>query len=288
MDSSKILIIGANGQLGTALRERYPAAAAVDSEQLDITDAAAVGAYDWSNVSVVVNAAAYTNVDGAETADGRTAAWKVNAGGVANLTRTAIANDLTLVHISSEYVFDGTRSPHTESEPLTPLGVYAQTKAAGDIAALIHTRSYVLRTSWVIGEGKNFVRTMIGLAARDISPTVVGDQIGRLTFTDTLVDAIDHLLRNDAPHGVYNVSGDGEPASWADVTRAIFTELGRDDLRVTDTTTDEYFARKPEAAPRPLQSTLELSKIKATGLVLRDWHADLKEYVKNEVNREVK
>lgn len=288
MDSSKFLIVGAGGQLGTALKKQFPDAHAVDSKEFDITDAATVATFDWSGVSVILNAAAYTNVDGAETPEGRITSWKVNAGGVANLTRAAIKHDLTLVHISSEYVFDGTQSPHTEDEPLSPLGVYAQSKAAGDTAALIHDKTYILRTSWVIGEGKNFVRTMIGLAEKDISPTVVGDQIGRLTFTTTLVDAIDHLLSINAASGIYNVSNGGEPASWADVTRAIFHELGRDDLSVTDTTTAEYFASKPEAAPRPLASTFDLGKITAAGLTLRDWRDDLKLYIQNELNREVK
>lgn len=288
MDGSGFLIVGANGQLGTALRQRYPAAIAVDSSELDITDSVRVDGYDFSQISTILNAAAYTNVDGAETPEGRLAAWKVNAVGVANLTRAAVQHNLTLVHISSEYTFDGTQSPHREDEAVSPLGVYAQSKAAGDIAAFVHDKTYVLRTSWVIGEGKNFVRTMISLAEKNISPSVVGDQIGRLTFTSTLVDAIDHLLSTQANFGLYNVSNDGEPASWAEVTRAIFSILGRDDLTVTDTTAKEYFASKPDAALRPLQSTLDLSKITATGLQLRDWRDDLQEYVKNELKQETK
>jgi dTDP-4-dehydrorhamnose reductase len=282
MNTSRFLIIGANGQLGTALRERYPQAQAVDSGALDITDADSVANYDWSGIDVILNAAAYTNVDGAETPEGRLAVWKVNATGTANLTKAAVEHELILVHISSEYVFDGTQSPHTEDEPLSPLGVYAQSKAAGDVAALVHQKTYIVRTSWVIGDGKNFVRTMIGLAEKNISPTVVADQIGRLTFTSTLVDVIDHLLNTQAAYGVYNVSNDGEPVSWAEVTRTIFTDLGHDDLTVVDTTTEEYFASKPEAAPRPLQSVMSLEKIKSIGVELRDWRDDLKEYVKKE------
>lgn len=128
----------------------------------------------------------------------------------------------------------------------------------------------------------NFVRTMMSLAEKDISPKVVSDQVGRLTFTHTLVDAIDHLLQTKATHGTYNVSNDGRPASWAEITRAIFKELGRDDLTVTDTTTEEYFASKTGIAPRPLKSELELTKIKASGLELRDWEEELSEYVRAE------
>ena len=124
---------------------------------------------------------------------------------------------------------------------------------------------------------------MINLAGRDISPKVVSDQIGRLTFADTLVKAIDHLLRTNAEHGTYNATNDGRAASWADITRTIFKELGRDDLTVADTTTEEYFASKPDIAPRPLQSEMDLAKIKATGLELRDWEEELHEYVAGEL-----
>lgn len=286
MDSSRFLIVGANGQLGTALKQRFPDAKAVDRDELDITNPQSVQTYDWSSIDVILNAAAFTNVDGAETSEGREAAWKVNAIAVAELSSAAIMHGLTLVHVSSEYVFDGTKNPHQEDEPFTPLGVYAQSKAAGDIAAGLVPKHYILRTSWVIGEGKNFVRIMVDLAEKNISPTVVNDQIGRLTFTSTLVDGIEHLLSQTAPYGTYNISNDGEPASWADITRAIFEELGRNDLTVTDTTTAEYFASKPEAAPRPLQSTLDLGKIKATGLSLRDWRSDLHDYLQDKAKKE--
>jgi dTDP-4-dehydrorhamnose 3,5-epimerase/reductase len=287
MDDSRFLILGAHGQLGTALQQRFPRAQATDREHLDITDLQSVESFNWDSVDVILNAAAFTNVDGAESAEGREAAWKINAQAVANLARTAVKHGKTIVHISSEYVFDGTKTPHKEDEPLSPLGVYAQTKAAGDVVVSVVPKHYILRTSWVIGEGKNFVRTMIGLAEKDISPTVVGDQIGRLTFTSTLVDAIEHVLVNNAAFGTYNVSNDGEPVSWADVTRAIFAELGRDDLNVTDTTTEEYFKDKPEASPRPLHSELDLGKIKGIGLSLRDWREDLKKYIEAEKKEKV-
>ncbi len=285
MDDSRFLIVGAYGQLGKALQAKYPKAIAVDRDQFDMTDWAMISKYDWSKVDVILNAAAFTNVDGAETPEGREAAWKVNAHALGYLAKVAAEHDIALVHVSSDYVFDGTKAPHTEKETFTPLGVYAQTKAAGDIATSITPKHYILRASWIIGDGPNFVRTMMGLAEKNISPKVVSDQVGRLTFTQTLVEAIDHLLNTKAPYGTYNVSNDGEPASWAEITRTIFKELGRDDLTVTDTTTEEYFASKPDVAPRPKQSTLDLSKIKATGLILRDWRDDLQVYIKNEQTR---
>lgn len=282
MDDSRFFILGANGQLGTALQAKYPNAQKADSEELDITNREAVLAYDWSKIGVILNAAAYTNVDGAETPEGRVASWKVNATAVSYLAEAARQHNITLVHVSSDYVFDGTKEPHTETEDLAPLSVYGASKAAGDLAAASAPKYYVLRTSWVIGEGKNFVRTMLGVAQKGISPTVVGDQVGRLTFTSELVRAIDHLLVSNAKPGVYNVTNDGDPASWADVTRKIFEFGGYKDLKVTDTTTAEYFAGKEGIAPRPLKSTLDLSKIQKAGFKSNTWQDDLKAYIEKE------
>lgn len=286
MNASRLLILGAGGQLGQALTQKYPEAIAADRSELDITDWDSMQAFDWSKVDTIINAAAYTNVDGAEAPEGREAAWKVNATAVGYMARIATEHNLTLVHVSSEYVFDGTKSPHTEGEPLTPLGVYAQSKAAGDVAASVTAKHYILRTSWVIGEGKNFVRIMMSLAEKNISPAVVSDQIGRLTFTSTLVEAIDTLLSKQAAYGTYNVSNDGDAVSWADITRTIFAELGRDDLTVVDTTTEEYFKDKPTAAPRPLKSAMDLTKIKGAGVILKDWREDLRMYIQQESKKQ--
>lgn len=282
MDDSKIFIVGANGQLGTALRAKYPGSQFADQAELDITNRASVEAFDWSGIKVILNAAAYTNVDGAETAEGRVAAWSVNASAVSNLARVAQKHDMTLLHISSDYVFDGTRVPHTEDEALSPLGVYGQSKAAGDLVVSLLPKHYLLRTTWVIGEGKNFVRTMLGLAERGISPTVVADQIGRLTFTSELVRAIDHLLVTQPAYGTYNVTNDGPLASWAEITRQIFSLSDHDNLTVTNTTTAEYFAGKVGIAPRPLGSNMSLDKLHATGFVSRNWQDDLAEYISKE------
>jgi dTDP-4-dehydrorhamnose reductase len=282
VDDSAILITGAGGQLGTALKAKYPGAKNAGANELDITQTDSVNNYDWSGIKYILNAAAFTNVDGAETAEGRVTAWGVNAAAVANLVRVAQQNDITLVHFSTDYVFDGTKVPHREDEPFSPLSVYGQSKAAGEIVAGALPKHYVLRTSWVIGEGKNFVRTMLELGQKGVSPTVVADQVGRLTFTSELARAIDHLLTKRADYGTYNVSNDGEPASWADITRAIFKEAGFD-LTVTDTTTAEYYAGKTGVAPRPLGSAFDLSKIQSTGFTPNDWRKDLANYVKKEL-----
>ncbi len=281
MDNSTIFIVGANGQLGKALQAKYPGAQFADVGELDITSPKSVAGFDWSKIKVILNAAGYTNVDGAETAEGRIAAWLVNATAVSHLVQATLQHDLTLVHISTDYVFDGKQDNHAEDEPYSPLGVYAQTKAAGDIAVSLAPRHYLLRTSWVIGDGPNFVRTMLDLGAKGTSPTVVADQVGRLTFPSTLVQAIDHLLSTQAAYGTYNVTGGGQPASWADITRQIFQAAGYD-LAVTDTTTAEYYANKPGIAPRPLQSTLALDKIQAAGFTPPDWRTDLKRYISDQ------
>lgn len=283
MDDSKFLIIGANGQLGKALQAKYPKAQAVDSAELDITDPKAVKNFNWQNITHILNAAAYTNVDGAETDEGRVSAWAVNALAVSNLATACIKHDITLVHISSDYVFDGRKDNHTEDEDFSPLSVYGSSKAAGDIAVCVVPKRYVLRTSWVIGDGKNFVRTMMSLAEKDISPTVVHDQVGRLTFTSELVNAIDHLITKNPDYGTYNVSNEGKPASWADITREIYRLLDRDDLNVSNTTTAKYFSNKENIAPRPPQSTLDLSKIHATGFKSIDWQEDLEKYIKGDI-----
>ena len=281
MNSNNIFIVGANGQLGRALRQQYPEARFADIDEMDITDRQSVESFDWSGISIVLNAAAFTNVDGAETPEGRVAAWKVNASAVANLTRVCRTHDMTLVHISSDYVFDGTKEPHFENEDFSPLSVYGASKAAGDLLVEQLDNFYLLRTTWVIGEGKNFVRTMLGLAEKNISPTVVHDQIGRLTFTRELVRIIDHLLSTQAPFGTYNATNDGPLESWADITRRIFELAGRNDLTVTNTTTAEYFAGKDGIAPRPLGSDMSLDKLHSTGFTSRNWTHDLKDYILN-------
>ncbi len=280
MNNETILIIGANGQLGRALQAHYPGAKSADIDTLDITDEDSVTMYDWSGITTILNAAAYTNVDGAETNEGRIAAWKVNAVSTSYLAKIAAARNITMVHISTDYVFDGEISEHTETEPFSPLSVYGSSKAAGDLSVITNVpKFYLIRTSWVVGDGKNFVKTMKELAEKNISPTVVHDQIGRLTFTNELVRAIDFLITKKAVFGIYNVTNEGEPSSWADITREIFTMLGRNDLKVTDTTTESYFEGKQGIAVRPLKSTLNLNKIQSLGFKSVDWKTALKNYI---------
>jgi len=282
MKYNQIVIIGSNGQLGKALKLNYPTAIAVDKDELDITDQNAVDNFDWSGKKILLNAAAYTNVDGAETSEGRLLAWQINASAVANLAKASIKHNLLLVHISSDYVFNGTRLNHDENELFSPLGVYGQSKAAGDIAISLVPKHYLIRTSWVIGDGKNFVRTMIELAKRGINPSVVSDQIGRPTFTDELVRGIDFLIKNQCEYGTYNLSNCGNPVSWSDFTRKIY-ELKKFNNNVTDITTEEYFKGKELVSARPLQSSLDCKKINSLGFKSIDWQIGLENYLKKEL-----
>ncbi|WP_295657337.1 sugar nucleotide-binding protein [uncultured Nocardioides sp.] len=276
----RVLVLGGNGQVGRALKAELPEAEAVGRDRLDLTDAASVAAWPWADYDVVLNAAAYTAVDAAETPEGRVAAWAANATGPGTLAALAREHGFTLVHYSSEYVFDGTapvEPGHTEDEPLSPLGVYAQSKAAGELAVAAAPRHYVLRASWVIGEGGNFVRTMQRLAAGGVSPTVVSDQVGRLTFADELARATRHLVDSGAPYGTYHVSNGGPATSWADVAARVFELSGRDAGDVTPITSEEYAAGRV-LAPRPLHSTMDLTRLRATGFEPEDALVALERY----------
>ena len=281
MKPRKTLILGAGGQLGKALRDEFPDAEFADRSTFDITNPSSWADRNWRQYQTIINAAAYTKVDLAET-EGRAEAWAANGTAVKDLAQLAIENHLTLVHISSDYVFDGTNALHGEDESFSPLSVYGQSKAAGDLAAATVPNHYILRTSWVIGEGNNFVNVMKTLADKGIDPSVVNDQIGRLTFTPDLAKAARHLIEMKAAAGTYNVSSDGEPASWADIAKEVFELSGHDKNRVTGVSTEEYYAGKDGIAPRPLQSTLDLAKIQHAGFAPRRWDTALREYLEQQ------
>ena len=289
----RTLVTGCNGQLGRAVRklaEERGIAATFDFADIgdfDFSDPEQYGKIDWPLYGAVINCGAYTAVDKAETQEGRVAAWKANATGPALLSKACAEHGITLVHISSDYVFDGTKEEHTEDEPFSPLSVYGASKAAGDLAVSTCPRHYVLRSSWVIGDGNNFVKTMMRLSDRCADPeddlnevAVVDDQIGRLTFTDDMARAIFHLLETEAPYGAYNLTCSGDPASWADVARVVFRLRNGNDAAVCPVSTAEYFktACNPVAL-RPPVSTLGLTKLSSAGLKMNDLHNKLKQYV---------
>ena len=302
MAPRRTLVTGCNGQLGWAVRalaeERGLTAwfDFCDIDTFDMSDPAAYVQYDWPLYGTVINCGAYTAVDRAETPEGRTAAWRANATGPALLARTCAEHGITLVHVSSDYVFDGTAEVHAEDEPFSPLSAYGQSKAAGDLAVAGCPRHYIVRSSWVIGEGRNFVRTMRSLSDRVADPqdaldrvTVVDDQYGRLTFTRDMAEGILWLLgyrEGDAepgspcPYGVYNLTGSGPVESWAEIAARVFDLANGNGERVVPVSTAEYYASaEGPIAPRPAHSDLDLSKIRAAGFAPRDWTEQLAEYM---------
>lgn len=274
----RTLVLGANGQLGRSLTRTFPNADFMDRSDFDLSEVRSFDNVRWEDYDVVINAAAYTRVDEAETQSGRSRCWATNVEGLSRLAGRAIDHRFTLVHVSSDYVFDGSREIYCEGDDMSPLGVYGQTKAGGEAIVSSLPKHYIIRTSWVIGDGSNFVRTMASLAARSISPAVVDDQFGRLTFSDDLAVGIGHLLRTSAAYGTYNMSNAGPATSWFDIARRVFATTGYDPALVRGVSTTEYFAGK-QAAPRPRNSLLSLDKLIATGFRPRDAFAALDEYL---------
>lgn len=308
MAPRRTLVTGCNGQLGRAVRalaeERGLSAwfDFCDVDSFDMSDPGAYSRYDWPLYGAVINCGAYTAVDGAETPEGRAAAWRANAMGPALLARTCSEHGITLVHVSSDYVFDGTAEVHDEDEPFSPLSVYGQTKAAGDIAVAGCPRHYIVRSSWVVGDGRNFVGTMKGLSDRCADPgdaldrvTVVDDQLGRLTFARDMAEGIFHLLgyreadaepSEPAPHGTYDLTGSGPVESWAQIAARVFDLANGNGERVVPVSTAEYYASAGgPVAPRPEHSALDLSKIRAAGYAPRDWTESLSEYLEHLCSR---
>lgn len=281
------LVVGANGQLGRELVKQLEAAGtpyiAVDRSQFDLAQPETwQDAYRWRSLRGIINAAAYTAVDQAETPEGRAEAWASNATGVAALARVADEAGIPLVHVSTDYVFDGSLPLGQEypvDAPLAPLGVYGQSKAAGELAARSVARHYIVRTSWVMGDGKNFIEIMKSLAEKGVDPKVVADQYGRPTFTQDLAAAILHLLEQGSAYGTYHVSNTGDVVTWADIAQAVFEATGHSADRVSLVTTAEYFAAAETFSPRPTNSAMDLSKIIEAGFTPRDHREAMAAYL---------
>lgn len=306
MAPKRTLVTGCNGQLGRAVHALAEERGLAewfdycDIDTFDLSDPAAYRGIDWSLYGTVVNCGAYTAVDKAETPEGRVTCWRANATGPALMARVCAEHGITLVHVSSDYVFDGTRELHPEDEPFAPMGVYGQSKAAGDLAVGGCPKHYIARSSWVIGDGRNFVKTMMGLsdrvAAGEIPQvTVVDDQVGRLSFTRDMAEGIFWLLgyregdvepSSPAPYGTYNLTGSGEPKSWAQIAKRVF-ELanGNADKVVPVATADYYAGVAGPVSPRPEHSAMDLSKTVAIGFNPPDWEQELDEYVKSELTK---
>lgn len=278
--TKNVLILGKDGQLGKSLKKVFPQALFYSRNECDLTSQEDIQNLPWENIDILINAAAYTAVDSAETHEGTLLAENINFRAPEFIAQLSNQHDVVLVHISTDYVFDGTKTqPYSEDDSYSPLSVYGKTKAQGDEAVSQILKHYILRTSWVIGEGHNFVRTMASLASKGVAPSVVNDQVGRLTFTEDLAGAISHLLNTQAPYGTYNCTNTGEPASWADIAQEVFISVGADASTVTGVSTEAYYAGKENIAPRPLMSVLDTSKIEATGFTAPEWRKRLVSYL---------
>ena len=278
----KILVLGGNGQLGRAFAQRAAQDARLEiltRAEADLSDPRFAEKLDLSGCSHVINAAAMTVVDHAETAAGRAEAWQVNATAVHRLAQRCAEQDVVLVQVSTDYVFDGTSANVDERHPICPMGVYGQSKAAGEQAVLAHDRNLVVRTSWVVGDGNNFVATMRRLAESGIDPLVVDDQVGRLTFASELARGILHLIDTGSAQGIYHLQGEGDAASWYQLARMVFELCGHDPDRVQPTSTAAYRASRQGIAERPGHSTFDLRKLRAEGFIGRPERILLSEYL---------
>ncbi len=265
MTRSPWVVTGAGGMLGTdlvaALRAAGEEVTALTRADLDITDAQACRDA-VAGASVVVNAAAWTAVDQAESEEGP--AFMVNAVGAATVAAAAATTGARLVQISTDYVFSGSSmTPYAEGAPLTPASAYGRTKAAGEWAVMAECpQSWVVRTAWLFGaNGRNFVSTMARLAAERETLTVVDDQRGQPTWTADLAAGIIDLVRADAPFGIWHGTSAGE-TTWHGLARAVFLALGLDPERVQPISSHQY----PLPAPRPAYSVLGHDRWESAGL----------------------
>lgn len=271
---TRYLVTGAGGMLAGDLREalRDRDADFLSRAELDITDAAAVEA-TVPGYDVIINTAAYTRVDDAETheADARL----INAVGAGTVAEAAARSGARVVQLSTDYVFDGTATtPYAEGAPRHPVSAYGRTKAEGEelVIAAHPEGHYIVRTAWLYGEhGPNFVKTMLRLAGEKPELNVVSDQLGQPTWTRDLADQIVKLLDSDAPAGIYHGTNSGS-VSWFDFARQIFELAGLDPERVHPTDTASF----PRPAPRPAYSVLGHDGWFGAGLdPMRDWRAAL-------------
>ena len=277
----RVIVTGANGQLGRAINQQY-----ADSTEYELVNTD-VGELDITNIDTVmeftrdirpyaiINCAAYTAVEKCEEEEDL--AFRINAVGARNLSIAADETDAKLVHVSTDYVFDGNGNrPYRETDPVGPQGAYGRTKLAGEnFVKEFSKRHYIVRTAWLYGDGKNFVKTMLRLSETNDKVRVVRDQVGSPTSAAELAKAIAYLLPTEN-YGLFHGTCEGD-CSWAQFTEEIFRLAGRKTV-VEAITSEEYGA----AVKRPAYSILENYMFKmTTDFMFADWHDAIAEYLKN-------
>ncbi len=273
----RILVTGCNGQLGRAINKEYEKEEVTlintDVAELDITDIKAVLDFiTEQKPDVIINCAAHTNVNLCESQ--WDLAYKINAIGPRNLSIAATRIGAKLIHVSTDYVFDGSAdTPYDEFSPVAPLGAYGKTKLEGEnFVKQFADKFFIVRTAWLYGDGKNFVRTMLSLGKEKGEVGVVADQVGSPTSAKELARAI-HVLEPTDNYGIFHGTCEGF-CSWADFAEKIF-ELAGMDVKVNRLTTDEY----PTPAKRPAYSVLNNYMLSlTTDFKFAYWEDALKEY----------
>lgn len=282
----KVIVTGCRGQLGIAVNKLYEGNREIelvntDVDELDITDVDKVlGFVREVKPYAIINCAAHTNVNACETDVDN--AYRINAIGPRNLSIAAAETGAKLVQVSTDYVFAGNGSrPYVEFDATDPLGVYGGSKLAGENFVRDFARDYfIIRTAWLYGEGKNFVKTMLRLSETYDKVRVVKDQMGTPTSADELAKAIAYLLPTDN-YGVFHGTCEGY-CSWADFTEEIFRLAGKKTV-VEAITTQEYKKDNPASAPRPAYSVLDNYMLRlTTDFRFADWHDAIAAYLKND------
>ncbi|MCI5622034.1 MAG: dTDP-4-dehydrorhamnose reductase [Lachnospiraceae bacterium] len=287
----KILVTGCNGQLGRAIRNEYAADTDISFINTDVVEGEGVTALDITDVDavmtmaraekpdVIINCAAHTNVDKCE--EQWDLAYKINAIGPRNLSIAATELGAKMIHVSTDYVFAGNGTkPYTEFDATDPVSAYGKTKLEGEnFVKEFAERHFILRTAWLYGDGKNFVKTMLRLSESHPEVNVVSDQLGSPTSAVELAKMIRFLEPTDN-YGLFHATCEGD-TNWADFTEEIFKKAGKD-TKVNHVTSQQYKQMNPASADRPAYSILENYMIKLTSdYRMADWHDALDVYLKN-------
>lgn len=285
----KILVTGCNGQLGRAIRKEY-AGSDVEFVNTDVTEGEGVKALDITDVDavlkmveetkpeVIINCAAHTNVDACETQ--WDLAYKINAIGPRNLSIAASKAGAKMIHVSTDYVFEGNGTrPYTEFDEPNPVSAYGKTKLEGEnFVKAFADKYFILRTAWLYGEGKNFVKTMLHLAETHDEVSVVSDQLGSPTSAVELAKMI-HYLEPTENYGVFHATCEGD-TNWAEFAEAIFKRAGKN-TKVNHVTSEQYAKMNPASANRPAYSILDNYMLRLTSdFRMADWQDALDVYMK--------